>query len=99
MARNHVVIADIEDVNLSDVGDTGIARRRVELRQLRRLAELPGQRMLAPARADEKNVHDRRPTPIWRRRLAGRDTRAHPGNRGRPLFAQPFALAAEVIDN
>jgi len=34
VACNRFVIADIEDVNLSDLGDTGIARCRVELGKL-----------------------------------------------------------------
>ena len=49
--------ADVERDELGVLGDAGIARRREEPRQLRRLRELPGERMLAAARADEEHIH------------------------------------------
>ena len=51
------MIGDVERDELGAFRDAGIARRGVELPELRRLRELPGQRMLAPAGADEEDVH------------------------------------------
>ena len=46
----------IERHAFGDAADAGIARRGVELGQQRRGRQLPGQRMLAAARADEKDT-------------------------------------------
>ena len=51
------VVGDVEGDELGDLGDAGIARRGVELGQPRRLGQLPGQRVLAPAGADEEDLH------------------------------------------
>src|SRR4029079_8623703 len=42
---------------LGMLGDPGIARRRIKLAEQRRLRELPGEGMLAPARTDEQHIH------------------------------------------
>ena len=42
---------------LGEVGDAGIARRRPELPQQRRLGEGPGEGVLAPAAADQQDLH------------------------------------------
>ena len=55
------VVGDIERDQFGFLGDAGIARRGVELGQHRRGGELPGQRMLAAAGPDEKNIHAVRP--------------------------------------
>ena len=41
----------------------GVARRAQDLADLRRLRELPGQRVLAPAAADDQNLHCFAPCP------------------------------------
>ena len=51
------MVGDIEVDALGAFGDAGIARRGEERAELRRLGDLPGQRMLAPAGTDEKDVH------------------------------------------
>ena len=55
------MVGDIERDQFRFLGDARIARRGVELRQHRRRRELPGQRMLAAAGPDEKNIHVVRP--------------------------------------
>ena len=40
-------------------GDAGVAGGGMELVEIRRLAEFPGERVLAPARADQKHLHTR----------------------------------------
>jgi hypothetical protein len=50
------VIGDVEVDALRAFGDAGIARRCEERAELRRLGDLPGQRMLAPAGTDEKDL-------------------------------------------
>jgi hypothetical protein len=40
-------------------GDARVAWRGVELREIRRLAELPRERVLASARADKEYLHTR----------------------------------------
>ena len=55
------MVGGVERDQLGMLGDAGIAGRRVELAQQRRLRELPGERMFAPARTDEQDIHERRP--------------------------------------
>ena len=43
----------------TESGDAGVAGRRMELVEARRLAQLPGERMLACARTDEEDLHTR----------------------------------------
>src|SRR6266446_4685502 len=43
----------------SERGDARIARGGVKLFEVRRLGELPRERMLAPARADQEHLHTR----------------------------------------
>ena len=54
------MVRDVERHAFGLFGDAGIARRDEELRQQRRRRQLPGQRMLAAARADEEDVHGSR---------------------------------------
>ncbi len=44
---------------LGDLGDAGIARRAVDALDQRRLADFPGQGVLAPTRPDEEDIHVR----------------------------------------
>jgi len=46
-------------VAAAERGDAWIAGGGVELREARRLAELPGERVLASARADQEHLHTR----------------------------------------
>ena len=55
------MVGDVEIDQLRLLGDAGIAGRGVEPFDERRLRQLPRQRMLAPARSDQKHIHDRRP--------------------------------------
>jgi hypothetical protein len=52
-----VMIGNVERNDGGFLGDAGIARRGVERGQHRRGGDLPGKRMLAPARPDEKHIH------------------------------------------
>jgi hypothetical protein len=52
-----LVVGDVERDQFGFLGDAGIARRGVKPGQHRRGRQLPGQRMLATAGTDEKNVH------------------------------------------
>ena len=51
------MVGDIQRDALGLPGDPGIARRAPQLVHQRRGRDLPGQRMFAPAGADQKNVH------------------------------------------
>ena len=51
------VIGDVERHQFGVLGDAGVARRGEEPIAKRRLRELPGQRMFAPARAQQQDVH------------------------------------------
>jgi hypothetical protein len=44
-------------VTVAEAGDPGVAGRGVQRREPRRLGELPGERMLASARADQEHLH------------------------------------------
>jgi hypothetical protein len=44
-------------VALAEAGDAGVARSGVQLVEARRLAQLPRERMLASARANEEHFH------------------------------------------
>jgi hypothetical protein len=47
----------VNRVALAEAGDAGVARRGVQLVEARRLAQLPRERMLASARANEEHFH------------------------------------------
>jgi hypothetical protein len=51
------VIADVEINARRLFRDAGVAGCRVKCIAIRRLCELPRQRMFAPAAADQKDVH------------------------------------------
>src|SRR5262252_9543236 len=53
------VVGDVERHHLAVVGDAGVARRAEEPRDQRARRDLPGERMLASARAEEEDVHAR----------------------------------------
>ena len=59
------MIGRIERRQFGVFGDAGIARGGGEPGQKRRLGELPRQRVFAPARADEKDVHFGFARPVW----------------------------------
>ena len=56
-ARDRAVIAHVERHALGDRRDAGIARRAIERVEQGALRELPGERMLASAAADQKHIH------------------------------------------
>src|SRR5439155_15595304 len=49
-------------VTLAELGDTGVPRRGVNLLERRALSELPGQRVLTAAGADDEDLHAAKPT-------------------------------------
>src|SRR3546814_10490647 len=57
------MIGGIERDQLGFFADTRIAGGGVKLRTCRGLRQLPGQRMFAPTRPDQKDIHGR---PLWR---------------------------------
>ncbi len=52
------VVGDVERHQLALLGDAGIAGRAVQLRDQRARRDLPGERVLAAARAEEEDVHE-----------------------------------------
>src|SRR5262249_11374372 len=53
------MVGDVERHHLAVAGDAGVARRAEEPRDQRARRDLPGERMLASARAEEEDVHAR----------------------------------------
>src|SRR5262249_36131411 len=53
------MVGDVERHHLAVAGDAGVARRAAEPRDQRARRDLPGERMLASARAGEEDVHAR----------------------------------------
>src|SRR5262249_23570378 len=53
------VVGDIERHDLAVAGDAGVARRAKKPLDQRTRRDLPGERMLASARAEKKDVHAR----------------------------------------
>src|SRR5262249_14557637 len=80
---NRGVIGEVERHQLAFPGDAGIAGSAIEPIDQRARRELPGERVLAPARAEEEDVHGMRsrtagtisPPGVARRDLIARDTR------------------------
>src|SRR5262249_58492982 len=58
------VVGDIERHHLAVAGDAGVARRAAEPLDQRTRRDLPSERMLASARAEEKDVHARSAGPL-----------------------------------
>ena len=56
---------------VGDLGDAGIARRADRAGRSSGLAELPGQRVLAPARADQQDVHGAPLQKLWKSASSG----------------------------
>src|SRR5262249_57622939 len=61
------VVGDIEGHELRLLGDAGIAGRTVEPLDERARRDLPGERMLASAGAEEEDVHGRLVVGIFQR--------------------------------
>ena len=78
--RDRRVIGDVEREIRAALRRAGIAGRDEQALAERARGELPGQRMLAPARADQKNPHDEAPiaTPVrlWTHAGVGRKRNA-----------------------
>src|SRR5262249_42679354 len=63
--RNHRrVVGDIERHDLAVAGDAGVARRAKKPLDQRTRRDLPGERMLASARAEKKDIHARSAGPL-----------------------------------
>ena len=62
--RDRRVVGDLEVDDLRFLGDARIARRRIELGQERARGELPGERMLASAGAEEQDLHGEIPEAL-----------------------------------
>ena len=60
---NRCVIGDVQIDQFRFLGNAGVARARIECIAQGRLRELPCQRMLASAAADQKDIHGRRHAP------------------------------------
>ena len=56
--NGRVIVIDIKADEGGEVANPGIARRAKERVAMQRPGQLPGQRMLAPARSDEEYVHE-----------------------------------------
>src|SRR5262249_55311398 len=66
---HQLVVGDVERYAHRLLGDAGVARRAPQLVGERARGDLPGQRMLAAAGAEEKDVHALRlPGGRWRRK-------------------------------
>ena len=61
------MVGDIELDAFRDLGDPGIAGRAIELVEERALLELPGERMLPPARAYQQQLDQRFGSHLLRR--------------------------------
>src|SRR5205085_1102544 len=58
------VVGEVDRYAFGLLGDAGVARRAPEPGGERRARDLPGQRMLAPAGAEEEDVHGGRSSKI-----------------------------------